>query len=186
MEQLVVTRHHVLKTSEAGLVEVRFAREKKCPASHAVVMVTASAASPRRQQAIITLVVHMAHALRRISYATCDPESALFSFLAREPKGHFSLQYCHSFRARSPEQTDYRGTGSIMAVAASPGLSAAAIQEHSALYYLSLEIIIACCSFYGSLDFFFIPEAAAAVPPLSYLGGHGEQEAAAAAQAVGI
>lgn len=48
--------------------------------------------------------VHMAHALRRISYATCDPEHSLFSFLARQPKGHFSLQYCHSFITRTPEQ----------------------------------------------------------------------------------
>jgi hypothetical protein len=46
----------------------------------------------------------MAHALRRISYATCDPEHAQFSFLAREPKGHFSLQYCHSFLAQSADQ----------------------------------------------------------------------------------
>ncbi|KYB29120.1 hypothetical protein TcasGA2_TC032084 [Tribolium castaneum] len=49
-------------------------------------------------------IVHMAHALRRISYATCDPEHRLFSFLAREPKGHFNQQYCHSFISRSPEQ----------------------------------------------------------------------------------
>lgn len=41
----------------------------------------------------------MAHALRRISFATCDPENRQFSFLAREPNGHFSLQYCHSFLA---------------------------------------------------------------------------------------
>lgn len=46
----------------------------------------------------------MAHALRRISYATCEPEHAQFSFLAREPKGHFSLQYCHSFVTQTPEQ----------------------------------------------------------------------------------
>ncbi|XP_069699535.1 EGFR adapter protein-like isoform X2 [Periplaneta americana] len=48
----------------------------------------------------------MAHALRRISYATCDPEHAQFSFLAREPKGHFSLQYCHSFLAQSSDQAE--------------------------------------------------------------------------------
>lgn len=48
--------------------------------------------------------VHMAHALRRISYATCEPKHAHFSFLAREPKGHFSLQYCHSFITRTSEQ----------------------------------------------------------------------------------
>ncbi|KAG8227897.1 hypothetical protein J437_LFUL008211 [Ladona fulva] len=48
--------------------------------------------------------VHMAHALRRISYATCDPEHLQFSFLAREPRGHLSLQYCHSFLAQSSQQ----------------------------------------------------------------------------------
>ncbi|GLG96541.1 Uncharacterized protein GBIM_03491 [Gryllus bimaculatus] len=48
--------------------------------------------------------VLMAHALRRISYATCDPEHGQFSFLAREPRGHFSLQYCHSFVTHSSEQ----------------------------------------------------------------------------------
>lgn len=49
----------------------------------------------------------MAHALRRISYATCDPAHAQFSFLAREPKGHFSLQYCHSFVTKTPEQVRF-------------------------------------------------------------------------------
>lgn len=46
----------------------------------------------------------MAHALRRISYATCEPQHAQFSFLAREPRAHFSLQYCHSFITESAEQ----------------------------------------------------------------------------------
>lgn len=46
----------------------------------------------------------MAHALRRISYATCEPHYGQFSFLAREPRAHFSLQYCHSFITESPEQ----------------------------------------------------------------------------------
>ncbi|KAL1115675.1 hypothetical protein AAG570_005965 [Ranatra chinensis] len=48
--------------------------------------------------------VYMAHALRRISYASCDPAHSQFSFLAREPKGHFTLQYCHTFLAKTPEQ----------------------------------------------------------------------------------
>lgn len=48
--------------------------------------------------------VQMAHALRRISYATCEPQHAQFSFLAREPRAHFSLQYCHSFITESAEQ----------------------------------------------------------------------------------
>ncbi|KAF6213321.1 hypothetical protein GE061_011040 [Apolygus lucorum] len=48
--------------------------------------------------------VCMAHALRRISYATCEPNNSQFSFLAREPRAHFSQQYCHAFLAKSPEQ----------------------------------------------------------------------------------
>ncbi|XP_045468437.1 tensin-3-like isoform X2 [Harmonia axyridis] len=55
-------------------------------------------------------VVYMAHALRRISYATCDPLRRLFCFLAREPKGHFSLQYCHSFLTTSSEQAEELNT----------------------------------------------------------------------------
>lgn len=54
--------------------------------------------------------VFMAHALRRISYATCDAENCQFSFLAREPKGHFSLQYCHSFITESPDQAEELNT----------------------------------------------------------------------------
>ena len=46
----------------------------------------------------------MAHALKRISYATCDPEFCQFSFLAREPKGQVNVQYCHAFITKSPEQ----------------------------------------------------------------------------------
>ncbi|XP_054267286.1 tensin-3-like [Macrosteles quadrilineatus] len=51
--------------------------------------------------------VYMAHALRRISYATCDPTHCQFSFLAREPKGHCSLQYCHAFVTKTAEQSVY-------------------------------------------------------------------------------
>ncbi|XP_076320367.1 uncharacterized protein LOC143230528 isoform X3 [Tachypleus tridentatus] len=54
--------------------------------------------------------VHMAHALRRISYVTCDPQHHQFSFLAREPKGHFTLQYCHSFVADTAEQAEKLST----------------------------------------------------------------------------
>ncbi|EGI62621.1 hypothetical protein G5I_08981 [Acromyrmex echinatior] len=50
--------------------------------------------------------VQMAHALRRIFYATCEPQHAQFSFLAREPGAHFSLQYCHSFITESAEQEE--------------------------------------------------------------------------------
>ncbi|XP_024946013.1 tensin-1 isoform X9 [Cephus cinctus] len=54
--------------------------------------------------------VQMAHALRRISYATCEPQHAQFSFLAREPRAHFSIQYCHSFITESPEQAEELNT----------------------------------------------------------------------------
>ncbi|XP_011690881.1 PREDICTED: tensin-1-like isoform X1 [Wasmannia auropunctata] len=54
--------------------------------------------------------VQMAHALRRISYATCEPQHTQFSFLAREPRAHFSLQYCHSFITESAEQAEELNT----------------------------------------------------------------------------
>ncbi|XP_076364952.1 uncharacterized protein LOC143254084 isoform X2 [Tachypleus tridentatus] len=54
--------------------------------------------------------VHMAHALRRISYVTCDPQHQQFSFLAREPNGHFTLQYCHSFVTDTAEQAEKLST----------------------------------------------------------------------------
>ncbi|PAA89420.1 hypothetical protein BOX15_Mlig017979g1 [Macrostomum lignano] len=41
--------------------------------------------------------VLMAHALRRISYANCNPDHQQFAFMAREPKTQVSLQYCHAF-----------------------------------------------------------------------------------------
>jgi hypothetical protein len=46
----------------------------------------------------------MAHALKRISYATCDPDSCQFSFLAREPKETTNTQYCHAFFTNTPEE----------------------------------------------------------------------------------
>lgn len=48
----------------------------------------------------------MAHALKRISYATCDPDQLLFNFLARQPHAHFSFQYCHSFLTRDSKQAE--------------------------------------------------------------------------------
>ncbi|XP_071502764.1 uncharacterized protein [Diadema antillarum] len=42
-------------------------------------------------------VLLMAHALKRISYATCDPDFGQFAFLARNPKGPVGVQYCHVF-----------------------------------------------------------------------------------------
>ena len=63
--------------------------------------------------------VLMAHALKRISLATCTPETQQFSFLAREPRVSsrgraggstqvddttLTVQYCHSFKTDSAEQ----------------------------------------------------------------------------------
>ena len=48
--------------------------------------------------------VYMAHALKRISYAACDPEHRQFAFLAREPKGHINIQFCHAFITKTPEE----------------------------------------------------------------------------------
>ncbi|XP_012938188.1 uncharacterized protein LOC106011806, partial [Aplysia californica] len=50
--------------------------------------------------------VFMDHSLKRIWYATCDPESCQFSFLAREPKTSAEVQYCHAFHTQSAEQAE--------------------------------------------------------------------------------
>ncbi len=46
----------------------------------------------------------MAHALRRISYATCDPDCCQFAFLAREPRAQPNVQYCHAFVTKTSEE----------------------------------------------------------------------------------
>lgn len=46
----------------------------------------------------------MAHGLRRVSYATCDPGCKQFCFLARQPGGHINKQYCHLFVTKTAEQ----------------------------------------------------------------------------------
>jgi len=46
----------------------------------------------------------MAHALKRIAFATCFPEHHQFTFIAREPKATTDEQFCHAFRARSPRE----------------------------------------------------------------------------------
>uniref|UniRef100_A0A1I8F3A2 PID domain-containing protein n=1 Tax=Macrostomum lignano TaxID=282301 RepID=A0A1I8F3A2_9PLAT len=47
--------------------------------------------------------VYMAHALRRISYASCNPDHCQFAFMAREPKAQVNLQYCHAFVTVHPD-----------------------------------------------------------------------------------
>ncbi|KAH3817308.1 hypothetical protein DPMN_118841, partial [Dreissena polymorpha] len=54
--------------------------------------------------------VYMAHALKRISYAACDPEHCQFAFLAREPKGHIKIQFCHAFITQTPEEAEELNT----------------------------------------------------------------------------
>ncbi|XP_060595570.1 tensin-1-like isoform X2 [Ruditapes philippinarum] len=54
--------------------------------------------------------VYMAHALKRISYAACDPEHRQFAFLAREPKGHINIQFCHAFITKTPEEAEELNT----------------------------------------------------------------------------
>ncbi|KAH8860755.1 SH2 domain-containing protein 5 [Schistosoma japonicum] len=54
--------------------------------------------------------VYMAHALRRISYATCDPENLQFAFLAREPKAQPNIQYCHAFVTTTSEAAEELNT----------------------------------------------------------------------------
>jgi len=46
----------------------------------------------------------MAHALKRIAFATCFPDHHQFTFIAREPKATTDEQFCHAFRARSARE----------------------------------------------------------------------------------
>ena len=55
----------------------------------------------------------MAHALKRISYAACDPDFCQFAFLAREPKGHINIQFCHAFVTQTPEEVKIDETRAV-------------------------------------------------------------------------
>uniref|UniRef100_A0A0B6YX48 PID domain-containing protein n=1 Tax=Arion vulgaris TaxID=1028688 RepID=A0A0B6YX48_9EUPU len=50
--------------------------------------------------------VFMDHSLKRVWYATCDPEYCQFSFLAREPKTSAQVQYCHAFVTKTAEEAE--------------------------------------------------------------------------------
>lgn len=54
--------------------------------------------------------VIMSHTLKNISYATCDPASCLFSFMARDISLSPPLQQCHTFRLRTPCQAEELNT----------------------------------------------------------------------------
>ncbi|XP_073943242.1 SH2 domain-containing protein 5-like isoform X2 [Choristoneura fumiferana] len=59
--------------------------------------------------------VRMYHALRRISFATCEGARALFAFVAREPRGEpppepAPRHYCHAFRTDTPKQAEELNT----------------------------------------------------------------------------
>jgi len=48
--------------------------------------------------------VFMIHALKRISYATCNPSLCQFSFLARNRKAPPHIQRCHVFFTNTPQE----------------------------------------------------------------------------------
>ena len=48
----------------------------------------------------------ISHDLKRISFATCDPTSCLFSFLARFSTPSKGKQHCHTFRLASSLETE--------------------------------------------------------------------------------
>merc|ERR1719384_1746696 len=52
----------------------------------------------------------MSHPLKRISYATCDPASCLFSFMARQAASDANIQQCHTFRLTTPHQAEELNT----------------------------------------------------------------------------
>ena len=54
--------------------------------------------------------VIITHPLKMISYATCDPASCLFSFMARDPTSPLHLQQCHTFRVTTPCQAEELNT----------------------------------------------------------------------------
>ncbi|XP_050522710.1 EGFR adapter protein-like isoform X2 [Daktulosphaira vitifoliae] len=56
--------------------------------------------------------VLMAHGLKRISYATCDPSCKQFCFLARQPGDNINKQYCHLFVTKTADQAE--GLNSIV------------------------------------------------------------------------
>ncbi|CAB3375448.1 Hypothetical predicted protein [Cloeon dipterum] len=90
------------QTTRAEYIRTQLAQLRGVSRSRAVLLLVSltglKVCSPDGQSVL------MAHALRRISFATCD--SCLFSFLAREPKGHFALQYCHTFRTATAQQAE--------------------------------------------------------------------------------
>ncbi|CAH2243973.1 jg25385 [Pararge aegeria aegeria] len=61
----------------------------------------------------------MSHALRRISYATCEAARALFAFVAREPRCEPAPQlcYCHAFETDTPAQVTSSITACVCACA---------------------------------------------------------------------
>ena len=53
---------------------------------------------------LVTQKTLMAHALKRIAFATCFPDQHQFTFIAREPKATTDEQFCHAFRVRSARE----------------------------------------------------------------------------------
>ena len=59
---------------------------------------------------LTTSKIMMSQPLKRISYATCDPASCLFSYMARDPSSEYNIQQCHTFRLATPHQAEELNT----------------------------------------------------------------------------
>ncbi|VDL94155.1 unnamed protein product [Schistocephalus solidus] len=93
-----------LKAPEIELIGRGEAKKKKYTQSKPILLVISLQGIKVCDETGAT--VHMAHALRRISYATCDPDYCQFAFLAREPKAQPNIQYCHAFVTKTPEEVE--------------------------------------------------------------------------------
>ena len=73
--------------------------------------------------------VIMSHSLKRISYATCDPASCLFSFMSRSTSSPPHIQQCHTFRLRTPCQAEELNT--IVGTAFRAAYALQCVEEHA-------------------------------------------------------
>ena len=91
--------------------------------------------------------VLMSHPLKRISYATCDPASCLFSFMARHPASEHHIQQCHTFRLNTPHQAEELNTilGTAFRMAYAATLTAQKVLLLRMKNFLDLKIFITKC-----------------------------------------
>ena len=92
-------------------------------------------------------LVIMSHPLKRISYATCDPASCLFSFMSRHPYHPPHLQQCHTFRLKTPHQAEELNTilGTAFRMAYAATLTAQKVLLLRMKNFLDLKICITKC-----------------------------------------